>query len=552
MADPSTPGDADLPPPLRRRSARAIKESRILTADRDDARRSVEQALADSEARFRAVTDAMPAIVWSSTSDGTYDYFNERWYEFTGAARGPASVRTWNAMCHPDDLGRAMAASRRSVETGVAFELEYRIRRHDGAYHWVLSRALPIRDDGGRVVRWMGVCTDIQDMHDIRREHESVIADLQVREAHLQSILDSVPDAMIVIDEHGTIQSFSAAAERQFGWTPAEVIGRNVRMLMPTPYREGHDGYLRRYLTTGERKVIGIGRVVVGERKDGSTFPMELSVGETRSGEHPFFTGFVRDLTDRQAVERRFLSIQADLVHVSRLSAMGEMASALAHELNQPLSAGANYVQGSIRLLDQTPVDTPLIREALGEAGEQMLRAGDIIRRLRDFVAKGETDRRIEYLPQLLEEAGALAMVGARDRGVRLRYNIDADIGRVMVDKVQVQQVVLNLMRNAIEAMSETPPRWLIVSASRAPDDMIQVSVSDTGTGISADIAAQLFEPFVSSKHEGMGVGLSISRTIIEAHGGRIWTEPNPPRGTVFHFTVRAVVQAEAGGSENA
>jgi two-component system sensor kinase FixL len=279
---------------------------------------------------------------------------------------------------------------------------------------------------------------------------------------------------------------------------------------------------------------------------------MELSVGEALSGDHPFFTGFVRDLTDRQAVERRFLSVQADLAHVSRLSAMGEMASALAHELNQPLSAGANYVQGSLRLLNQSPINAPLIREALGQAGEQMLRAGDIIRRLRDFVAKGETDRRIEFLPQLLEEAGALAMVGARDRGVRLRYDIEADVGRVMVDKVQVQQVVLNLMRNAIEAMSETPPRWLIVAACRAADEMVEVTVSDTGSGISPEIATQLFEPFVTSKHEGMGVGLSISRTIIEAHGGRIWAEANAPRGTVFHFTVRAVAPSEAEGDGNA
>jgi two-component system sensor kinase FixL len=219
---------------------------------------------------------------------------------------------------------------------------------------------------------------------------------------------------------------------------------------------------------------------------------------------------------------------------------MGEMASALAHELNQPLSATANYVQGSIRLLDQSPVDTETIREALEVAGEQMLRAGDIIRRLRDFVAKGETDRHIEHLPQLLEEAGALAMVGAKERGVRLRYEIAPDVGHVVVDRVQIQQVVLNLMRNAIEAMAGAARRELVVAAERAPDEMVKVSVRDSGAGVSEEVATRLFSAFVTTKHAGMGVGLSISRTIVEAHGGRIWTEPNTPCGAVFAFTLRA------------
>ncbi|MBU1376135.1 MAG: PAS domain S-box protein [Alphaproteobacteria bacterium] len=377
-------------------------------------------------------------------------------------------------------------------------------------------------------------------------------ADLEAREAHLQSILDSVPDAMIVIDERGVIQSFSAAAEKQFGWTSPEVIGRNVNMLMPNPYRDGHDGYLGRYLQTGERRIIGIGRVVVGERRDGSTFPMELSVGEMRSGEHRFFTGFVRDLTERQDAERRFQDVQSELAHVSRLSAMGEMASALAHELNQPLSATANYVQGSLRLLSQAPLDVALIREGLTDAGEQMFRAGDIIRRLRDFVAKGETERRIESLSKLLEEAGALAMVGAKDRGVRLRYNIATTTDTVLVDKVQIQQVVLNLMRNAVEAMADSQRRDLIVSAEPAQDDMVRVSVRDTGPGVSDEVAARLFQPFVTTKQQGMGVGLSISRTIVEAHGGRIWAEPADGGGAVFSFTLRAEQERELSEGPNA
>ncbi|MCR5881042.1 PAS domain S-box protein [Phenylobacterium sp. J367] len=246
------------------------------------------------------------------------------------------------------------------------------------------------------------------------RETAAALEHLEAREAHVQSILATVPDAMIVIDEQGIMQSFSIAAERLFGWTAAEAIGRNVSILMPNPYRDAHDSYLHRYLDTGERRIIGLGRVVVGERRDGSTFPMELAVGEMRSGERRFFTGFVRDLTERQATERRLQDLQSELVHVSRLTALGEMASALAHELNQPLAAVSNYVKGSARLIEQEPVDRPKVKAALESAGEQALRAGQIIRRLRDFVGKGEAERRLESLPQLLEEAGALAMVGAK------------------------------------------------------------------------------------------------------------------------------------------
>jgi two-component system sensor kinase FixL len=385
-----------------------------------------------------------------------------------------------------------------------------------------------------------------------RRTREAVEAlqSLEEREAHLRSILETVPDAMIVIDEQGVMRSFSAAAERLFGWTEAEAIGRNVSELMPEPYRQQHNGYLGRYLTTGERRIIGIGRVVVGERRDGSTFPMELAVGEVRAGEHRYFTGFIRDLTERQTTERRLQDLQSELVHVSRLTAMGEMASALAHELNQPLGAITNYVKGSQRLLDAEPVDREKIKGALASAGEQALRAGQIIRRLREFVAKGESDRRIESLPKLLEEAGALAMIGAKERGVRLRFSIAADVDLVLADKVQIQQVVLNLMRNAVDAMDEATRRELTVTARRIEDDMVQVSVADTGPGIAPEVLEQLFQPFFTTKATGMGVGLSISRTIVEAHGGRIWVEPNPGGGTIFHFTLRNVRQEEIEGHE--
>jgi two-component system, LuxR family, sensor kinase FixL len=371
-------------------------------------------------------------------------------------------------------------------------------------------------------------------------------ADVEARTAHLQSILDSIPDAMVVINERGLIQSFSSAAERLFGYTAADVLGKNVKMLMPSPYREEHDGYIDRYLRTGERRIIGIGRVVVGQRSDGSTFPMELAVGEMQVREQRFFTGFIRDLTERQETEARLQELQTELVHMSRLTAMGEMASALAHELNQPLSAIANYMKGSRRLLENRQEEgVGLLRDAMDKAADQALRAGDIIRRLRDFVARGESERRVEDVKKLIEEASALALVGAKDKGVRVRFSFAPRLNYVLADKVQVQQVLLNLIRNAIDAMENATTRELVIGTTAAPENMIEITVADTGAGIAPEIAAQLFQPFVTTKSQGMGVGLSISRTIIESHGGSIAQRPNPGGGTIFYFTLPSVTKGE-------
>jgi two-component system sensor kinase FixL len=380
-----------------------------------------------------------------------------------------------------------------------------------------------------------------------RRREGAAVRELSLREAHLTSILHTVPDAMIVIDEAGLIRDFSQTAERQFGWSAEEVTGRNVSMLMPNPYRDAHDGYLDRYYRTGERRIIGVGRVVVGERKDGSTFPMELAVGEMNLAEGRFFTGFVRDLTERQHTETRLQELQNELVHVSRLTALGEMASALAHELNQPLSAIGNYLMGSKALLKRAEVPYERVAEAVDRAGKEALRAGEIIRRLRNFVSRGETEKRNENLGKLLEEASALALVGAKNLGIRVRQEIHPAIDTVLVDKVQIQQVALNLIRNALDAMADSPLRELAIKAELDADGVVSISVGDTGPGIAEEVRDQLFQPFVSTKQTGMGVGLSICRTIVEAHGGRIWAEDNDKGGATFRFTIPP---QEAGDGE--
>jgi two-component system, LuxR family, sensor kinase FixL len=366
-------------------------------------------------------------------------------------------------------------------------------------------------------------------------------------EAHLRSILATVPDAMVVIDEKGTILSFSAAATKMFGYGEADVLRQNVKMLMPSPDRERHDQYLINYLATGDRKIIGIGRVTTALHRDGSTFPIELSVGEAWLGERRIFTGFIRDLTERQQTLLRLQDLQSELAHVGRVSEMGTLASSLAHELNQPLTAVATYCESARDLLDYEPDAETLamVKEALDEAAQQSVRAGQIVRRLRDFMSTGETERRVESLQRLINEANALALVGSREHGIDVQLELDPSADKVLVDRIQIQQVLVNLIRNAIDAMMESKTRSLSVKTQRDGDNLVRITIEDTGSGISDAIAAQLFQPFVTSKQNGMGIGLSICRTIVEAHGGRIWFEPGTNGGTAFHFTV-------SGGEANA
>ena len=359
-------------------------------------------------------------------------------------------------------------------------------------------------------------------------------------ESHLRSILATVPDAMVIIDEKGTILSFSAAAERMFGYAEGDVVDQNVRILMPSPDRERHDQYLINYLTTGKRKIIGVGRVTTALHRDGNTFPIELSVGEAWLGERRIFTGFMRDLTERQEALMRLQELQSELAHVGRVSEMGTLASSLAHELNQPLTAVASYCESARDLLDNEPDPEKLkmVKEALDEAAQEAIRAGQIVRRLRDFMSTGETERHIESLQRLMNEANALALVGSREHGIDVQLRLDPGADRVLVDRIQIQQVLVNLIRNSIDAMLDTEKRCLALRTAHDGQGFVEVTIEDTGSGISDSIAAQLFQPFVTSKQNGMGIGLSICRTIIEAHGGRIWFEPGANGGTAFHFTV--------------
>jgi len=367
------------------------------------------------------------------------------------------------------------------------------------------------------------------------------LRDHSLEQALLGSILTTVPDALIVIDMRGRIVSFSPAAQRMFQYAEGDVLGENISMLMPSPDRERHDGYIDHYLTTGERRIIGIGRLTSARRRDGSTFPIELSVGEVETEGRRLFTGFIRDLTERQQAERRVADLQAELAHAGRVTAMGTLAAALAHELNQPLTAIANYMEAGRDLLEgDGPVDRDMLREAMNESAGQALRAGEIIRSLRESIKRGETVRQSEPLRGLLAEGAALAFIGIDSRGIDMDVSVDPAIDRVFVNRVQLQQVVINLVKNAVEAMQDSPVRILRVTAAPATDapGKVEVIVADSGPGLDPDMSRTLFTPFSTTKARGLGVGLSISQTIVEGHSGRIWAGPSSWGGTAFHFTL--------------
>ncbi|WP_082835803.1 PAS domain S-box protein [Croceicoccus bisphenolivorans] len=358
----------------------------------------------------------------------------------------------------------------------------------------------------------------------------------------LQSILETVPDAMIVIDESGLIVSFSKAAEELFGYTRDEVVGSNVSILMASPESERHDGYIRRYLETGERRIIGSSRRVFGRRKDGTTFPHELCVGEAFGGGRRLFAGFLHDLSEKEETEARLQELQRELAHIARVNEMGALASVLAHELNQPLMAIGNVVQTSADLIaNGDALDRSLAASALGEAGKQAMRAGEIIKRLRNFMSHGQLEKTLEDPGNLAREAASLATTGARFREIECRIKVAEGTPPVTVDRIQIQQVIVNLVRNAIEAIGRHGS-ILISIAQTGP--MVIFKVEDSGHGVPPERVPSLFQPFTTSKPAGMGLGLAICRTIVEAHGGKLWYEDAAGGGAVFAFTLPASAAA--------
>lgn len=494
--------------------------------DRDD---SIEHRLAvyPPDAIFAAINLAQALI---RTNDGRITFWSNGAERLYGWTRAEAEGR----LAH-DLLRTQFSNPSDTAPTAVLHDGQWRgglrQRRRDGRLLFVSSHWVALRNSEGAASHIMEINTDITDI-------ESARAQLVGQEAQLRSILDTVPEAMIVIDEMGLIRSFNRAAERTFGYNAEEVLGQNVALLMPTPHRDQHDTYIERYFRTGERRIIGIGRVVAGQKKDGSTVPVELAVGEVWCLGRRFFAGFARDLTERQRTARRLQELQDDLACVGRICEVSQMSAAIAHELNQPLAAIANYAEACrVLLADRYGLDAPDVLDLLGKTRAQSLRAGEIIRALRQLLEKHRAEYRPESLNEIVEEASTLALVGAKEAGIRVQFELGPNLPPVCFDRVQIEQVVLNLVRNAVEAMDGRDRRVLTIRTAHL-ENLVEVSVHDTGPGLTEEIQARLFRPFMTTKEKGLGIGLWICRTIIDAHGGMIRTARNPAGETVFTFAL--------------
>jgi two-component system sensor kinase FixL len=351
--------------------------------------------------------------------------------------------------------------------------------------------------------------------------------------AFLAAVVNGALDGIVCIDESGRILSFNPAAGRLFGYAPEDVIGQTVGVLMPEPYRSEHPNYLRNYLETGEAKVIGIGRQVEGRRKDGSIFPIDLGVTEINIDGRRLFIGFIHDLSERRRFEAHLRELHAD-----RLDLIGHMAVGLAHELKQPLAAINAYLNTLRRLLEEHDFSAESVDDVLDKVTHQIFRVSDIMDNVRQFMTRGAIDKTPQHLNEVVRAACEFTDAIAREAGVETTVRLDAKDDRVVINKVQIEQVVVNLKRNAIEAMHGHHKREMIVSTRSVEGSMIRVDVVDTGPGLAEAVRSKLFEPFTTTKPHGLGVGLSISRSIIEDHHGKLWAEDSPSGGTIFSFVL--------------
>jgi len=362
----------------------------------------------------------------------------------------------------------------------------------------------------------------------------------------------------VVIDEEGRIQSFSRAAEKIFGFSQSEVVGQPIETLMPSPYREEHAGYLRSYLSGAPPKIIGIGREVVGQRKDGSTFPLHLSVGEVSSSGERSFVGILRDVSDQKKMEQEQLRLHEEaqlnrerLAHAGRLQVLGEMAAGIAHEINQPLSAISTYAQAAGRLLRSGESETGEQLEILDKIAVQAQRAGEVIRRIRALAADGETSRQIVEINDVVGEVLELAVIDARAHEHVLEADLAPSLPSIRADRIQIQQVVLNLVRNAIEAMLDGDGSGEVIQVRSGVDEegRVEVCVVDRGVGLAEKDEDSVFDPFFSTKQSGLGIGLSISQSIIQAHGGEMGFRRNQGPGMTFFFNLPAAKESTVGAS---
>jgi PAS domain S-box-containing protein len=486
--------------------------------------------LRKSERELREVIDTIPAAVWSALPDGSNTYVNKRFVEYSGLSAEQAAGSSWQAATHPDDLQQHLSKWMASVATGELFANEVRFRRADGQYRWHLCRGVPLRDDEGRIVRWYGILFDIDEL----KKAESA---LQVREHELLGIIETIPSMLWSVSPTGETTHLSQRLVEYCGVPLEELVNRGwERFIHPDDREETLKAFVRA-METGE-SYSAIHRL---RRADGQ-YRWHQSRGEPLRDPHGKIIqwyGLAIDIDERKRAEHereRLLQMEADLAHVNRVSTLGEMAASLAHEIKQPIAAAITSANSCIEWLAHEPPNLDRARAAAARIDKYGNRAAEVIDRIRSLYKKSPPQRELVDMNGIIQEMLTLLKGEANRYPIAMRTELAAELPEIRADRVQLQQVFMNLMLNAIEAMKDSGGELTVESVLQ--DGQLQFSVSDTGVGLPMEKMDQIFSAFFTTKPQGSGMGLSISRSIVESHGGRLWATANDGRGATFHFTL--------------
>lgn len=486
-------------------------------------------ALAESDERLRFALRAANAGVWEWDLASNRSIWSDDLWRLFGLAPNSCkpSFEAWLSAVHPGDRAAVAQAVTEAAVAGRETLVEWRVFDPSGPARWLMTRAGLMPRNESAPARYMGVVIDITE----RKRAEQA---LRENEKRLSTIFNSTMESIVAFDRSGVIQSANPAARALFGYSNDEILGQNIAALAPDFHRAEQSGAVDDYLHAGEKKIIGRARRVEGRRKDGALFPLELTVTEAILNDERIFVGFIRDLSAIEAERRRVDDLRQELFHVSRVNDMGEVVASLAHDVGQPVAAILNFAAAHRRgfALKGAPTEPELVFKIEAQAR----RAADILRRLRGFIEKRPPEREPENIEELVDDAIELAFLRSRARVVR--SPLAGDDVRVNVDRVQVGQVLVNLLRNADDALVDAEEPEIVVKTGSDGPGMIRISVADNGSGVDPEAAKELFGAFYSTKQFGMGLGLSLSKSIVEDHGGAIFYRANAPHGSIFEFTL--------------
>jgi PAS domain S-box-containing protein len=515
-------------PTIRRRRSSAGQADGV---DIDDRRK---RAL-ESKYKLRQIIDTVPGIVWAARPDGENTYANQRLLDYIGVSHKDFGKRGWQQFVHPDDLPKTLKAFHHAIETGTPYEVVHRVRRFDGEFRWHRDRGEPLRDRQGRIIQWYGLSIDIDEAkkaEDRLRRSEASLAEAQ-RLSHTGTWAFNETTTLYWSDESYQIWGFDPL----HGMPSREAMWERVHPDDRDWVRQGaRDARRQKKDYAVEHRIL---------LPDGTVRYLEATARFTSSADFERFevVGTHVDVTERKRAQeehQRLRQLEADLAHMNRLSMMGQLAASLIHEITQPIASARNNARAALNFFDIQPSDLSEIREALDSVVGDADRAGHIVDRIRDQIKKAPPRKDRFDLNEAINEVVALARSALTENEVSVQTRLAEGSSSVLGDRVQVQQVILNLILNALEAMGsiEAGARELLISTKQSETKGLVVAVGDSGPGIDPENRERVFQAFYTTKSSGVGMGLSICRSIIEAHGGRLWADANEPRGAVFQFTL--------------